>query len=275
MQHIINFLIKYRNLLLYLVLFSISIIFTVQSHSYHRNTFIHSTGNVTGSILNLRQEFYAYLDLDKQNDYLSKENARLRMRLLAAGDTLLGRPATMMFADSLPFTVVPARVIKNSYDKLDNFITIDIGADQDISSDMGVITSNGIVGIVDITSARFSRVISVLNSEISLNAQIKGTSTIGSLTWDGTDPYTMSLIDVPRLAQVVPGDTIITGKQSTTFPPDIEIGVIKDAVLIDNGSRYKIDVRLFNNMTDLGYVYVIKNRDADALQIIDTLSTNE
>ncbi len=275
MQHIINFLIKYRNLLLYLVLFFIAVVFTIQSHNYHRNTFIHSTGNVTGNVLQLRDDFYSYLDLKTQNAYLSEENARLRMKLLAVGDTLLGGASTMIFADSLPYRVMPARVIKNSYDKLDNFITIDIGGNQNIKGDMGVITSNGIVGIVDVTGDRFSRIISVLNSEISLNAQIKGTSTIGSLTWDGSDPYKMSLIDVPRLAQVSQGDTIITGRQSTTFPPDIEIGVIEDAVLIDNGSRYKIDVRLFNDMTDLGYVYVIKNRDTQALQVIDTLSNNE
>lgn len=274
MQHIINFLIKYRNLLLYLFLFSVALVFTIQSHDYHRNSFIHSTGNVTGNILQVRNDMYSYFDLNKQNTYLSQENARLRMRLLSLGDTLLGKESTFIFSDSLPYKVMPSRVVKNSYDKLDNYITLDIGSDQNIRPDMGVITSNGIVGIIDVSSDKYSRVISILNSEMSLNAQIKGTSTIGSLTWDGTDPYKMSLIDVPRLARVSKGDTIITGQQSTTFPPDIEIGVIEDAVLIDNGSRYKINVRLFNDMTDLGHVYVIKNRDEEAIQVIDTL-TNE
>jgi rod shape-determining protein MreC len=110
---------------------------------------------------------------------------------------------------------------------------------------------------------------------MSLNAQIKGTSTIGSLTWDGSDPYVMNLIDVPRRAIVSKGDTIITGYQSTTFPPDIDIGVVENVVLVDNGSRYDIQVRLLNNMTDLGHVYVIKKRDKEAIQIIDTLQVNE
>ncbi|WP_194850928.1 rod shape-determining protein MreC [Nonlabens antarcticus] len=275
MQHIINFLIKYRNLLLYLFLFSIAVVFTIQSHEYHRTTFIHSTGNVTGEILESRKNIYEYFDLDQQNKYLSEENAKLRMRLLALGDTLLGSESILIFSDSLPYSVVPARVIKNDYDKLDNFITLDIGSNQNVEPDMGVITSNGIVGIIDVISKDYARVISVLNSQISLNAQIKGTSTIGSLTWDGADPYKMSLIDVPRLAQVKKGDTIITGQQSTTFPPDIEIGVVERAILVDNGSRYEIEVRLINDMTDLGYVYVVKNRDTEAIKIIDTLQTNE
>jgi rod shape-determining protein MreC len=67
----------------------------------------------------------------------------------------------------------------------------------------------------------------------------------------------------------------MTGRQSAMFPADILIGSIKDAQLIENGSRYKIDVELFNDMTDLDYVNVIKNRDRNALQVIDTLGNNE
>lgn len=273
MQQIINFLIKYRNLLLYMVLMIVALVFTMQSHSYHRNSFIHSTGNVTGSFLSSRNSVYDYLDLKEENERLRQENAMLRMKYLAQTDTILGEELTFLFSDSIPYKVFPARVVKNDYNKRDNYITLDIGAEQGIEEDMGVITTDGILGIVDISSSRFSRVISILNSEISLNAQIKGSNVIGSLTWDGNSPYKMSLIDVPRLAQVKKGDTIITGRQSTTFPPDILIGTVEDAQLVENGSRYKIDVALFNNMTDVGTAYVIKNRDSKPLQVIDTLTT--
>ncbi|WP_124979479.1 rod shape-determining protein MreC [Nonlabens xiamenensis] len=275
MQQILNFLIKYRNLLLYLFLLVIALVFTVQSHNYHRNTFIHSTGRITGSFMDTRSGIYDYFDLQDQNQRLSEENARLRMRLLELADSLPGPEQTTYFSDSLPYTIQPARVIKNDYYKTDNYITIDIGMEQGVEPDMGVIAPTGIVGIVDIASDRYARVISILNSQMSLNAQIKGTSTIGSLKWEGKDPYVMSLQDVPRLAQVKKGDTIITGRQSTTFPPDILIGTVKDARLVENGSRYQIDVALFNDMTDLGYVSVIKNRDKAARQVIDTLGTNE
>jgi rod shape-determining protein MreC len=275
MQQIINFLIKYRNLLLYLFLMVAAVVFTVQSHDYHRNTTIHSSGNITGSILLTKNSFYDYFKLQDQNEKLNQENASLRMRLLEISDTLLGNETTFIFPDSVPYKIFPARVIKNDYYKPDNYITLDIGTDQGIEIDMGVISSTGIVGVIDHSSNKFSRVISILNSQISLNAQIKGTATIGSLKWAGNDPYRMSLEDVPRLARVTRGDTIITGRQSTMFPPDILIGVIKDAQLVENGSRYKINVELFNDMTNLDYVNVIKNRDIMALKAIDTLSTNE
>lgn len=275
MQQIINFLIKYRILLLYVFLLFVALSFTIQSHDYHRNTTIHSTGYVTGNILHTKSSIYDYFDLKHQNEKLSFENASLRMKLLEISDTLLGKESTFIFSDSIPYRVFPARVIKNDFYKSDNYLTIDIGTEQGIESDMGVISPTGIVGVIDRSSDDFSRVISILNSQISLNAQIKGTATIGSLKWNGNDPYIMSLEDVPRLARVTKGDTIITGRQSTMFPPDILIGVVKDAQLIENGSRYKIDVELFNDMTDLDYINVIKNRDRTALKVIDTLGTNE
>lgn len=276
MQNIINFLIKYRNLLLYLSLMVIALVFTIQSHAHHRNKFIHSTGAITGSMLQSRSNVYSYFHLKERNNRLQKENARLRMQILAMGDTLLGSESTRIFQDSVPYKIMPARVIKNDYSRRDNYLTIDLGTANGVMPDMGVISANGIVGFIDKSNTKYSRVVSILNSNMSLNAQIKGTSTIGSLVWTGKNPYTMNLIDVPRLAKVKPGDTIITGLQSTSFPPDILIGTVRKVKLIETGSRYDIEVKLFNDLTNLGYVSVIKSRDARARSVVDTLTvTNE
>lgn len=275
MQQIVNFLIKNRNVLLYLFLVAVGLTFTVQNHSYHRNSFIHSSGSITGSILDTRTSIFSYFNLKDENELLREENAALRMQILTVGDSLLGNATTELNGASVPFEIYPARIVKNSYTNRDNFITIDIGEKQGIEEDMGVITTNGIIGVVDRVGSNYSRVISVLNSEISLNAQIKGSSIIGSLVWDGNDPYTMNLIDVPRLATVKKGDTIVTGRQSLTFPHNINIGVIQNAQLTDNGGRYLIKVRLLNDMTNIGTAYVIRNRDLKAIQEIDIMNIDE
>jgi cell shape-determining protein MreC len=49
------------------------------------------------------------------------------------------------------------------------------------------------------------------------------------------------------------------------------IGRVKKVALIETGSRYDIEVTLFNDLTDLGYVSVIKNRDERARKRVDTL----
>ncbi len=275
MQQIVNFLIKYRNLLLYIILFGFSIFFTIQSHSFHRNSFINSANSFSGGILNSRDGIYSYFDLADENKLLQAENAALRMRLLEIGDTLLGQEISYVFSDSVPYKVFPARVIKNIYGYRDNFITLDIGKSQGIKADMGVFTPDGIVGVVDRSSQDFTRVISILNTQLSIAAKIKGTATIGSLNWDGSDPYMINMQDVPRLAKVKVGDTIVTSGLSTIFPPDILIGIIERATLVSNDSRYEVKVRLLNDMTDLGSAYVIKYRDQEIIKVVDTLGRNE
>jgi rod shape-determining protein MreC len=275
MQQIVNFLIKYRNLLLYTILLGASLVFTIQAHSFHRNSFIHSSNLFTGNILDTKGGIYHYFNLSDENKSLQAENAVLRMRLLQIGDTLLGKERSYVFSDSIPYRIFPARVIKNRYSYRDNYITLDIGTKHGIRPDMGVFTPGGIVGVVDKSSDNFTRVISILNTQLSIAAQIKGTSVIGSLNWDGKDPYMMNLRDVPRLAQVKKGDTIVTGNFSTIFPPDILIGTIEEASLIANNSRYDIKVRLLNDMTDLGSAYVVKYRDQEAIKVMDTLGRNE
>jgi rod shape-determining protein MreC len=65
------------------------------------------------------------------------------------------------------------------------------------------------------------------------------------------------LIDVPRLASVRKGDTIVTGMQSEIFPENINIGTIEKYTLTIK-PIITLDIKLFNDMTNLGHVYVLK-----------------
>ena len=156
--------------------------------------------------------------------------------------------------------VILARVINNSFDVYENYLTIDSGAAKGIKTDMGVINDLGIVGVIDNTSTNFSTIISVLNKKNAINAKLKKSNHFGSLSWNGKSTGFAQLLNVPRLAAVRKGDTIVTGAQSTIFPENINIGTIDKIFVDDQTNYYTINVKLFNDMTDLGYVYIIKNR---------------
>jgi rod shape-determining protein MreC len=127
---------------------------------------------------------------------------------------------------------------------------------------MGVINSSGIIGIVDNTSKNYSTIISILNVKSQINAKIKKSNHFGSLVWNGKSTGFVQLIDVPRLAGVRKGDTIVTGEQSVIFPPNIGIGTIENVYIDDKTNYYTLNIKLFNDMTNLGHVYIIKNKDA-------------
>ena len=130
---------------------------------------------------------------------------------------------------------------------------------------MGVINSLGIVGVVENTSANYATVLSILNTESPINAKIKKSNHIGSLIWNGKSTGYVQLVDVPRLASVRKGDTIVTGAQSTIFPENINIGTIERIYTDEETHYYKIEVKLFNDMTNLGHVYIIKSKNREEL----------
>ena len=99
---------------------------------------------------------------------------------------------------------------------------------------------------------------------IICDGKIKNSDHFGSLTWDGKNAGYVQLIDVPKLATLKKGDTIVTGAQSAIFPENIPIGKIEQIFAEKTSNKFVINVRLFNDMTSLGYVYVIENKKKKA-----------
>ena len=82
MQQIINFVIRNKTFLLFLLLFVISLGLTIQSHSYHKSKFINSTSILTGNIYESASNISNYFDLKEQNNILVEENNWLRSKVI-------------------------------------------------------------------------------------------------------------------------------------------------------------------------------------------------
>jgi rod shape-determining protein MreC len=273
MQQIFNFILKNSNKLLFLLLLGISIGLTIQFHSYHKSKVISSANFVSGNAYKRINEVESYFSLRSQNEDLAIENARLKMLLFNKKDTIV--PIINDSQGIEKTNIILSNVIHNSYDVYENYLTLDSGSAQGVKPDMGVINDLGIVGIVDNTSTNFATVISILNKKNPINAKIKKSNHFGSLSWDGKSTGFVQLIDVPRLATVRKGDTIVTGGQSTIFPENINIGTIEKLYVDDQTNYYTIKVRLFNDMTNLGHVYIIKNRDTPEILKLEETTTAE
>ncbi|WP_430411677.1 rod shape-determining protein MreC [Kordia sp.] len=260
MQQILNFLIKNKNFILFMLLLFISLVFTIQSHSYHKSKFINSANWFTGGIYEKANGVSSYFSLKSENEKLVEENRRLKALLYSKKDSL----DTIQFIDSTSFATDylfhAGKIIKNSYSKFDNIILINKGSSDSIKTNMGVITPNGIIGVVDRVGGSHATVISILNSASSINAQLKNNDNYyGSLSWNGENPNIVQLGDVEKLATFDVNDTVTTGGYSTLFPKGIPIGTVKDFKLDTKENLYVINVQLFNDMTNLENIYVIEN----------------
>ena len=269
MQQIINFIIKNSHRLLFLLLLSISLYLVIKSHSYHRSEYVNSANAVTGAYYEKVNEINEYFSLKQKNKDLAAENALLKELLFNKKDTIL-TSKTLFRNDLNNYNVVVSKVVKNSFNSRENYITINSGANSGIEIDMGVVNDKGIIGIIEKTSPNYSTIQSVLNTKSKINAKIKNSNHFGSLIWDGTNVGFAQLIDVPRLASLKHGDSIVTGGNSDIFPENIPIGKI-DRIFIDKKTNYyTINIRLFNDMTALGYVYVIENKRKKEKQQLET-----
>jgi len=258
MQQIINFIFKNSIRLLFLLLLITSLTLTIQSHSYHRSQFVSSANDVTGGVYQRINNVKEYFNLRTQNNDLAKENAYLKQLLYNKPDTVIAS-TELIPRGYEDIKVIQSKVINNSFNVPENYITINSGSADGIKPDMGVVNSLGIVGIIEKTSKNYATVQSILNVKSQINAKIKKSNHFGSLIWNAKNVGYAQLIDVPRLATVKKGDTIVTGGRSVIFPENIPIGKI-DKIFIDKTTNYyTINIRLFNDMTNLGHVYVIEN----------------
>ncbi len=268
MQQIIFFFIRNKNSLLFLLLFTISVFLTINSHTFHSNKVATSANFFSGGIYSVKQDIKDYFNLRTQNTILSEENKRLR-RLLSnmQNSQLLQLPDS---SDIIwKYNYVGARVVNNSYSKSKNHLTIDAGRNDGIAIDMGVISSKGVVGIVNSISANYATVQSVLNTNSQINAKLKNTNHFGTLVWRTGSPFEATLIDIPRQVKFNVGDTIVTDGKSTIFPEGILIGSIKDYKLATNEDYYELQILLFNDMTNLRHVYVVGNKDAREIKELE------
>ncbi|GAA3647808.1 rod shape-determining protein MreC [Flavivirga jejuensis] len=198
----------------------------------------------------------AYFSLNSQNKLLSEENRRLKSLLYNLENT-----TEINNSDSLnkPYYFSNAQIIKNNYSAIDNVLLINKGINDSIKQDFGVASTEGIIGIVDKTSGNYATVISILNSTSSISAQLKKTNHYGTLKWDAKSPEFTQLVDIQKIAPVSVGDTIITSGRSSIFPKGIPIGTVANFELDASENYYEINVKLFNDMTNLEHVYIIEN----------------
>ncbi|WP_194766812.1 rod shape-determining protein MreC [Tamlana sp. I1] len=264
MQQIINFIIRYKNFLLFIFLFCISLALTILTHAYHTSKFINSANYLTGGFYGSFHHISRYFSLNSQNAILAEENKELRA-LLYNSETDIDSTYIDTVSYDRAYRIYSANVIKNSYALTNNILTINKGENDSIKQDFGVISSKGLIGIIDRTSGNYSSVLSILNSTSRISAQLKKTNHFGTLVWEGNSPQYIKLIDIPKIAPVVVGDTIITSGRSFIFPKGVPIGTIKDFELDRAENYYKLRVELFNDMTNLEHVYIIENLAANEI----------
>jgi rod shape-determining protein MreC len=276
MRNFFQFLLRQHFFFIFLLLEVISFLLLVQNNLYQRSGFVNSTNTFTGNILTSINNVSQYFSLKDANRKLAEENVRLLNE--SKKYYMKTNEQVFLYQDTLyrqQYEFISAKVIGNTTNKRNNYLTLNKGSRQGIQKDMGVVTSNGIVGIVKEVSPNFSSVISVLHKDTKISAKVKKNGHLGTVNWSGGDYRYGELVDIPTHVKPTIGDTIITSGYSSSFPEGIMIGTISDFRIEKGDNFYTITIKFSTDFNNISYAHVIRNIMKDELNKLNKDSQND
>lgn len=260
MRSLLNFLLNFHFVILFLLLEFFSFFLLIQYNDYQRASYLNSSSNLSGRVYKSLSNVTQYLRLNKKNQELVTAVARYRT---FSEDAYKNNQVSLVkVLDSVyiqQYEFVPAAVINNSVNKQNNYLTLNAGTKQGIDKGMAVISPMGIIGIVKESSDNFSSVISLLNQNLRVSGMIQRNGYFGSINWDGVDYQRVILSDLPSHVEVLKGDTVVTSGYSAMFPKGELIGLVDGVEKSERGDFLKVNVKLSVNFKNLAHVMVVKN----------------
>ena len=277
MKNLWLFLVRYNAFFWFMLFFTFSIFLVIRNNNYQQSAFINSSNVVVGSFYTKFNSWKEFLSLAETNALLIEENTLLRQQLqnIEAPDSI-HNDTTFTLLKDVRYQFIPAVVVNNSIKQKNNFITLNKGKKDGIEVDMGVISSNGVVGTVLNVSENFCTVKSLLNTATKISVSLDSTNlAFGTLIWGAnTDPRYAMVRDIPNHIKVTVGQPVFTSGFSTLFPKGIKVGEVIETDLSSGGSFKDMRIAITTNFSNLTYVYVVKDKLAKEKLELESLNNN-
>ena len=265
MHDFIERITAYVHWALFLLLEAFSGFLLFQYNHYQGSIWFTQANTVVGIVHEWEAKALSYLRMPAENAALVRRNIILQQNLdnlrhelaEAKGDTSLSQKTQEELIEGM--TLIPARIIDNSVRKRDNMIVIDVGSEDGVAPEMGVLSGTGVVGIVSGVTPHHALVMSILNSHSSISCRLRGTEYFGYLKWKGGRPLRAYMDDVPRHAHIEKGDIVETSGFSNVFPAGIFLGKVAEIKNSSDGLAYELEILLSTDIANLRHVNVINN----------------
>jgi len=257
------------------ILLQVTAFYIISRYSdYHNSNMISRSNYVAASINEKVANVTNFINMPVQNEALAIENAKLRQELYKTtallnakiDDSILGS-----YPIQLPITtrVVHGKVVSNTVSQLRNFLIVNKGRKDGIKKDMSVISSKGPVGVVIDVSENFCSIMSILNKDNNVSVRNKSTLNVGQLRWKGGDIMAAELEEIPKHIKLKKGEIIETSGHSSYYPAGLPVGVVEKYSEDSKSNFANIKVRLYNDFTNLRYVYLIENIERPEIRILE------
>jgi rod shape-determining protein MreC len=266
MRNVFLFIARFSNLLFFLLLQVIALSMLFRYNKFHQAAYMNVATEVTGRVYIRYNNIETYFSLQKENEKLRQQNAELLNALkedYAVPDSSAQLVTDSFRVDSLEqyrkFLYLPAKVIGNTVDAQNNYMTIHRGSKQGVGVNMAVLGPDGIIGKVVSVSPNMSVAMSLLHRKNSVVALLKKGGGFGEVIWDGKDPRFVTLNNIPRTVKVQKGDTVVTSSYSDIFPPGKVVGYVSQVLEDKSTSTYSLKLKTATDFYSVQHAYVVKN----------------
>ena len=192
---------------------------------------------------------------------LQAENDKLRLSLQNRknADALLKQlQGVLDLAGTAGYKVVGAKVIsQGSTTSFTQSITIDVGSNSGVRSNMTVLSNYGIVGVVKYVYPNSALVQLASDPAFRIGVRIAGSQQIGIMSGQGTRRGVLQLLD--NRTRIKEGDVLLArGSQGgRPFVPGVPIGSVTDVDNSPGAVTQTAEVKFYTNFSTLGVVAVV------------------
>ena len=266
MRNLLQFLTRYSNFLIFLILEVVAFILICTSNEYQRSAVWSSANRVVAGVEEIKTNIVGYFRLRTENEVLVAENARLKEELMLLGNQVeeqTERDSNYLYSH-LDWEYIPAKVVGITTNKQHNYLTINKGLRDSIEVDMGVVGADGVVGIVSAVGEKYALVVPIIHTKISISSRLKSNNQIGGTSWDGRDYRFVNLTEMARHVVVNKGDTVVTSGLTEVFPEGLIVGEVCETTLGQGDNYHQTKVKLSTDYKAIKYVQVLCNKNKKA-----------
>jgi rod shape-determining protein MreC len=261
MHSLLKFIQQHANFLIFLCLEVVAFLLFFSENPFQQSTVFSAANTVTASVNNTAEQITSYFTLKSTNQALAEQNAQLLTEntLLLSLAEQQAENDTGYFYSHLRWNFLPAKVVDVQTQTMHNYLVLNKGSRDNITLGQGVISHDGVVGVISAVNTHFALVTPVIHPKMNLSCRLQKNGSMGFLHWQGDSPHYAFLTDIARHVSVSEGDTVVTTALTGLFPENIMVGVIDRTTLPDGDTYYTLRVRLSTDFSRLRYVQILNN----------------